>query len=601
MPVAIAAAISYVDTDLGAAQKYVLRVDGSPFYIVSIQARLDKLRYWWNWDAAAREAIVKRAAEDGFNTLGIPIHWYEIEPTKDNFDWAILDEYLGVAHKHGLKVELLWFGHNSGGQVQWLGDPAKNPVHLRTPDYVLYSPGPESKEPTSEFTVNRGGRSAYQLILADERLRARETYVVGKLMAHIADWDAAHRSPHTVIGMQIGNEVFGGPGLQVMSYLSEVASAVKKSAYVVWTRVNTVRAATASRIEENEKLRQAQGTNIDFVGADLYRVDGAFIRAHVPYRGLNFRMIMETSAVVPTAAQFQLAGLSGNVAWSYYDLCGPDKYGLYDREGEKGFKPQSNHIEDIRVLNRLLNSDPVDLAINAHGYGLFVHNWEAKSAAPTTGVEAIVFTPTDPLSQAVSIRRSNTELVLMNTRGGKFTFPESLGVTAASKGHFDRNNKWVEEAKVPFTKTELTPEPGVTIRLLRPDTHEPSPIRLQAEFAELGGGAAVDATPNALGFAGNGYVKLPPSGGFVQWTGVDGLAGGERTIRFRYANGEAQAGKTRVFVNGETVNISFEPTGAWETYSYATLTAPLRAGRSNTIRLETDGEGAGNIDELQTY
>jgi hypothetical protein len=598
--VATAAPVSSVDTDLRDSQKFVLRVDGKPFVLASVQARMDKLRYWWDWDAAAREAIVKRAADDGFNTLGIPIHWYEIEPTKNNWSWAILDEYLGVAHKYGLKVELLWFGHNSGGQVQWLGDPAKNPVHLRTPDYVFYSPAPNSKETTSDFTINRA-RATYQLDLTDTRLRARETEVVGKMMAHIAEWDTAHGSPHTVIGVQIGNEVFGGSAGVATSYLSDVASAVKKSPYVVWTRVNTVRAATVSRIEENEKLRQTEGTNVDFTGADLYRVDAAFIRTHVPYRGLNFRMIMESSAVVPTPAQFQLAALSGNTAWSYYDLCGPDKYGLYDREGASGFRPNSSHIEEVRVLNRLLTSDPVDLALNAHGYGLFVHNWEGKSAAPTVGVDGIVFTPVDPLSQAISIRRSNTELVLMNTQGGKFTFPEALGVSAAAKGHFDRDNRWVEEGKVPFAKTEITPEPGVTIRLLRANSREPATIRRQAEFAEVGGGAVVDAAADSLGFAGNGYVKFPLADGYLTWTEVDGLAGGERTVRFRYANGDAQGHKARVFINGEERSVSFGPTGSWENYEYIAFTTSLRPGRANKIRVETNGGGAGNIDELQTF
>jgi len=145
--------ISYVDTSLDGSQKYVLRVDGKPFYMTNIQIRLDKQRYWWNWDAAARDSIVARAASDGFNTVSIPIHWYEVEPEKDKFDWTILNEYLGLANKYSLKVELLWFGQNSGGHVQWLGNPARDPIHLRTPDYVLYSPSPDSKATTSEYPI----------------------------------------------------------------------------------------------------------------------------------------------------------------------------------------------------------------------------------------------------------------------------------------------------------------------------------------------------------------------------------------------------------------------------------------------------------------
>ena len=115
--------ISYVDLSLSGSQKYVLRVDGRPFYMTNIQVRLDKLRYYWNWNANARNAIIAQAASDGFNTVSIPIHWYEIEPTKDNFNWTILDEYLNLIARYNLKMELLWFGANSGGHVQWLGSP----------------------------------------------------------------------------------------------------------------------------------------------------------------------------------------------------------------------------------------------------------------------------------------------------------------------------------------------------------------------------------------------------------------------------------------------------------------------------------------------
>src|SRR5690606_24153138 len=138
----------------------------------------------------------------------LPIHWYEVEPAKDQFQWGILDEYLGVAQKHGLKVEMLWFGANSGGHAQWLGDPKKNPVHLRVPDYVLYSPGPESTETTSDYNFRRE-MSAYSLDLADDRLKAREAHVLAKVMDHIADWDAANGGRRTVIGVQLGNEVTG--------------------------------------------------------------------------------------------------------------------------------------------------------------------------------------------------------------------------------------------------------------------------------------------------------------------------------------------------------------------------------------------------------
>ena len=112
--------ISYVDTSLNGSQKYVLRVDDKPFYMTNVQVRFDKLRYRWNWDIATCERLIKETAALGFNTLSIPIHWVEVEPAKDKFDWTTLDLYMGLAQKYNFKVEMLWFGQNSGGHVQWL-------------------------------------------------------------------------------------------------------------------------------------------------------------------------------------------------------------------------------------------------------------------------------------------------------------------------------------------------------------------------------------------------------------------------------------------------------------------------------------------------
>lgn len=117
--------ISNVDTSLEGTQKYVLRVTGTPFYMTNIQLRLDLLRYSEEWSMDLCEKLVAQVAADGFNTVSVPVHWYEVEPKKDRFDWTILDSYLKLVNKYGLKMEMLWFGANSGGHVQWLGRPNK--------------------------------------------------------------------------------------------------------------------------------------------------------------------------------------------------------------------------------------------------------------------------------------------------------------------------------------------------------------------------------------------------------------------------------------------------------------------------------------------
>lgn len=622
--------ISYVDTSLDNSQKYVLRVDGKPFYMNNVQVRLDLLRYAQGWNAQARETLIAQAAADGFNTLSIPIHWYEVEPEKDKFNWTVLDEYLGYMNKYDIKMEMLWFGTNSGGHVQWLGRDNKEGNHLRTPDYVLYSPEPGSKETTSEYNIRRD-MSDYSVDLRDNRLRERETYVLGKVMAHIAEWDKANGSKHPVIGVQIGNEVIGQrlpySNSLVISYLSDVAGAIKNSDYVVWTRVNCVFWKIPSRIHENESRHlSTEGTNLDFIGIDTYRhhfrSDADFVasmRTNLPYVGKNYRMIMETNSNVPYAAQMHLAALSGNNAFNLYSI-----ESFYGKDGDS-IKPLVQYLEDIRLVNKILNSDIVDIATKAHGYGLFVHNWQGVNSTTTISNAGIGFAPGYPTSQGISILRSDTEIVLMSSKGGRFTLPDSLNITYASKGYFDTDNKWVNQGEVPFKKfTEFdssTPrdasvfvDAGTTVRLIRKDSGNANPHKIyQAEFAQLGGGAQTEADIENIGFAGNGYVPFISSGGsYIVWSGVDGQSGGERTIKIRYSHAGERPTKHVLYVNGKEFIIRLETTENRQTYKLFTTTVPLNPGANNEIRLESADNHyringvvyyqlGGNIDELQVY
>lgn len=88
--------ISWVDTSMKNGEKFMLMVDGKPFYPTSVQVRLDKLKASCGFDASARENAVKTCADHNFNTIGIPLHWREVEPEKNKFDWTILDEYLSL-------------------------------------------------------------------------------------------------------------------------------------------------------------------------------------------------------------------------------------------------------------------------------------------------------------------------------------------------------------------------------------------------------------------------------------------------------------------------------------------------------------------------
>ena len=618
--------VSFVDTSLDDSQKYRLMVDGRPYYMTNIQIRLDKLRYSLGWDDAGLEAIVARAAADGFNTVSIPLMWTEVEPEKDRFDWKVLDQYLEMVVRNGLKMELLWFGQNSVGGVAKMNMQDRSGTSgNRVPDYVL------AVEGSSDFSVRRDINNR-TMDLADPALRVRESYVLAQVMGHIAEWDVAHGRTHPVIGVQIGNEVFGAgasfPNSLVIDYLSDVAAAVKRSPYVVWTRINCVYWEVDGRIPENERKRLSEsGTNLDFAGLDTYKHHPQFptfesfvesMRKDIPYCGSNYRMFMEVGAEVANIAQLSLAALSGNCAFDYYDMCGIDGHGLYDAVGRNEFRPHGTYIEDVRMTNRILTSAMADLASNANGYGLFVHNWKGYSVLESVSNAGVAYMPDVSTSQGISILRSRTELVLMSTTGGRFTIPAGMQPEDASLGRFDRQDRWNVDSPLAMQKVRggdyaVTLGPGQTVLVRCKDTGVQKAKRVfQAESASMGGAARFGYGAGENGFAGNGYVELPHNGAsYVRWEGIDGGAGGERSFRIRYSLGQGVAVTNSLFVNGRSLGlVEMAPTGADDQYGYVEFRAALAPGAANTVELAAvagdvvgvsglDFHSGGRIDELQ--
>jgi alpha-L-fucosidase len=124
----------------------------------------------------------------------------------------------------------------------------------------------------------------------------------------------------------------------------------------------------------------------------------------------------------------------------------------------------------------------------------------------------------------------------------------------------------------------------------------PPPTRYEAEGATCDGTVDSDHT----GFSGTGFCNTTNAvGASVTWT-VNASAAGTATLRFRYANGTTASRPMTVSVNGSAVGTQdFPPTGSWDTWATATVTATLAAG-SNTVRLAaTTATGGPNLDYLE--
>jgi endoglucanase len=102
------------------------------------------------------------------------------------------------------------------------------------------------------------------------------------------------------------------------------------------------------------------------------------------------------------------------------------------------------------------------------------------------------------------------------------------------------------------------------------------------------------------GYTGRGFVNYSnAASSYVQWT-IDAARAGTATLTFRYANGTPANRPMDVAVNGVLAadERAFTGTGAWTSWSTATVTATLKAG-SNTVRATaTTPNGGPNVDNL---
>ena len=118
----------------------------------------------------------------------------------------------------------------------------------------------------------------------------------------------------------------------------------------------------------------------------------------------------------------------------------------------------------------------------------------------------------------------------------------------------------------------------------------------QAENGAITGGVTIES--EHTGFNGTGYLNFPATGGAVQFNNVDGGSGGSRTVVVRYALGATTSRTAQLLINGVAQNITFAPSGGWTTWTTVSANITLNSGTGNTIRIQTNGQDAGNVDQI---
>ncbi|MFF7867785.1 DUF4978 domain-containing protein [Streptomyces qaidamensis] len=466
--------VSYVDTSRSTYDKIALMVDGKPFFHSGVQFRYEKHKYTFGWTDTQLKPVLGMIRDDGFNVVNIPIWWSKVETSKDVFDWTDIDRYLAWCGEYGLKLELLWFGHESTGSS----------LAVRMPAYVMNDYQCVVRSDGTKLTLNGNPL----LDKTDPNLLAREKFVLGRLMAHLASADTAH----TVVGIQVLNEPNvakqqGGSSIDrsystystnrwnsggytdaskfrkdvLLDYLTQLGQVIKQSDYPVYTRTNIAGSGDTVPVAENEVLR-AQGTStIDFFGKDPYTtgLDTLYNygRDAVWAQGKNFPMIMENFGGTPAADVEKFNGIAGNTAFNLYAALDPDSstgssnYGLYDFNSTTKVVTRKAVSDKVARLNRVLNKIQRDLAsktpVERGGTNLQTFNRGATASTTTTkavgGVD-ITFTTSNG-AQAFGVRRGAAEFAFTTTTQATFTLPGTIGVVrSVETGRYDANDNWVK-------------------------------------------------------------------------------------------------------------------------------------------------------------
>jgi hypothetical protein len=477
--------VSYVDTSLEAYDKLTLMVDDQPFYHSGVQFRYEKHKITYGWTDEQLAPVFPMISEDGFTIVNMSIWWSQVEPEKDVFDFTEIERYVELCSEHGLKLELLWMGTDSGGSSVGQG--------LRLPEYVTTD---------YQWVVDENGdrvtHDGWDLLdKTDPHLLEREALVLGRLMAHVASYDTGH----TLIGVQCLNEpnVSNVRGVALdrsysdysnalweeggytdaarfrndvlLAYVSELGRAVKESNHPVWTRCNVI--GDAKPIAENEARRERGETiHLDFFGDDPYTTD---IERLYTYgfdefwaMGRNFPMAMETYAGDDTSEVLKFNGIAGNAAHNMYAALDPDsetgsnsQHGLYDYDIATKEITRRDISSRVAALNHLLNKISRDLATKkpVEAGGLLLQTFNRAASADfesTKDLDGSTLTyATSTGGQSIAAKRGQAEYALVSTQDGTFTIPGTLSADATVQvGSFDQDDTWVSQGQKPYEETE---------------------------------------------------------------------------------------------------------------------------------------------------
>ncbi|MFC4301815.1 DUF5597 domain-containing protein [Cohnella boryungensis] len=146
------------------------------------------------------ESIWEKAVKLGMNSLLLPVTWEMVEPEEDVFDFRLVDELIGQARRHGMKIGFLWFGAWKNAQCYYA------PSWVKT-DLERFRRAEVEKGKNKINMKDFYDLPYTTLSYLCEATNAADAKAFRELMRHIKEVDEQER---TVLLVQVENE----PGLQ---------------------------------------------------------------------------------------------------------------------------------------------------------------------------------------------------------------------------------------------------------------------------------------------------------------------------------------------------------------------------------------------------
>ena len=283
--------VSYIRENADGTETFM--VDGKPFLYLGVEVRTEAFTNCDKTTYAEYEKYFKASADLGFNVMAVSIDWDAIEPTKDNYDFDVINKILGFGEKYDIKVEFLWYSALMCGTSHEWHIPKY--IFDETPRYQMFVNGVE-KTYVNESSIY--GTETF-LRIDDKTFMERETKVVKALMEHVYLWEEARDFPKVLVGVQVYNEVDAFPEKRleqnqvslngqkltkdqvwdtICTAMNNCAKAFKSGQYQVITRTNLLRPESgelsSSGISPMKRAKQLYDLKyIDAIGYDPYLND----------------------------------------------------------------------------------------------------------------------------------------------------------------------------------------------------------------------------------------------------------------------------------------------------------------------------------------